>query len=511
MESKKIKPTSINNSASIITNGMIFILYVMCFVTLYNPNLVLIGYGLFFALHMIMSLGMIKNVMSMISPSDDNLYMDISNINLDLGGINFLKTYFAQFVIAFILLILIGIPAIGTNYSKNKFVQIHKIGVGTGTFFALFFVLLLLLYFEISIINIISLLIIFFILIGLPIIITINLTNQKMYSYTVTSQVGFFFLFFLLFFLLFFFLVFLPIMTNYNYIMNNIEKLFNSSFITNLNNFNNLKFNSGIYILDISIFVLFLILAFIVSSLLIIMKIALLPFTGLQLIKPLLPFVGVTWEGKIPVSSTIYIGLFFLFIAFILLITTFSQLHAKHTATNSPTMPAFLEGGNGEVKSGYKYKTGSDATYGPGYYLNTKTGVDFYFNDTNSQKDSDTFTGIAITTTVLLWIQYLSYMNYNTLNKFISRLIPPGLSKQFMNGQFIIVGIIILILSSISISLTNNIYKRVKASTDRADTTKRSGSYDASGNFIPPSSSTAPLTIYGQIQQMLSSTIGAIL
>ena len=241
------------------------------------------------------------------------------------------------------------------------------------------------------------------------------------------------------------------------------------------------------------------------------MKIALLPFTGLQLIKPLLLHVfGITWEGKIPVSSTIYIGLFFLFIAFILLITTFSHLHAKHTATNSPTMPAFLEGGNGEVKSGYKYKTeGPGATYGPGYYLNTSSGVDFYFNNTNSQKDSDTFTGIAITTTVLLWIQYLSYMNYNTLNIFISRLIQPKLSKQFINGQFIIVGIIILILSSISISLTNKIYKRVENYPDHNTTI--SGSHDASGNFIPPSSSTKPLTIYGQIQQMVSSTIGVIL
>ena len=61
---------------------MAFVLYVLCFVSLYTPNLELIGFGLFFVLHVIMSLGIIKSMTSYSSTSPTTVGSSNSQINI---------------------------------------------------------------------------------------------------------------------------------------------------------------------------------------------------------------------------------------------------------------------------------------------------------------------------------------------------------------------------------------------------------------------------------------------
>ena len=178
---------------------------------------------------------------------------------------------------------------------------------------------------------------------------------------------------------------------------------------------------------------------------------------------------------QIPVSWTLFIGLFFLFISLLLLIITFAKLHAKHSAMNSPTLPAFLEGGNGEVKSGYTFKSSgaSGATWGQGYYLITGEGVDLFFNDTTTQKNVKDFTIIGITTTVLIWVQYLLYTNYKLVKEILTKII--GISDNiptFINILFLLFGIVIIILSSVCIWLTQQVNSRTIKRADPVNKTK---------------------------------------
>jgi hypothetical protein len=204
---------------------------------------------------------------------------------------------------------------------------------------------------------------------------------------------------------------------------------------------------------------------------------------------------------KTPVSWTLFIGLLFLFISLLLLIITFAKLHAKHSAMNSPTLPTFLEGGNGEVKSGYTFKqsNASGATQGQGYYLNKGQGVDLFFNDTTTQKNVKDFTIIGITTTVLIWVQYLLYTNYKLVKEILSKII--GISDNiptFINILFLLFGIGIVILSSVCIWLTNKINTRTKYKQDPINKNQSS---------VDPVQPTQP-SIYNSIKQMLKTGLG---
>jgi hypothetical protein len=143
------------------------------------------------------------------------------------------------------------------------------------------------------------------------------------------------------------------------------------------------------------------------------------------------------------------IGLLFLFISFIMLLITFVKVHAKHSAMNAPTMPKFLAGGNGEVKSGYTFKKGPQGT---GYYL--VDGVDFLFNDKKTQKNVNSFKIISITTTVLIWVQYLA-------NKMVNSATIQN--SPIINSMFALNGITIVSLSSVCIWLTQQIGVRTGA------------------------------------------------
>jgi len=210
---------------------------------------------------------------------------------------------------------------------------------------------------------------------------------------------------------------------------------------------------------------------------------------------------------KIPVSWTLFIGLLFLFISLLLLIITFAKLHAKHTAMNSPTLPTFLEGGNGEVKSGYTFKQAgaSGANQGQGYYLNTGEGVDLFFNDTTTQKNVKDFTIIGITTTVLIWVQYLLYTNYKLVKEILTKIAILtkiiGISDNiptFINILFLLFGIVIIILSSVCIGLTNKVNTRTRYKQDPINKNQSS---------VEPVEPTQP-SIYNSIKQMLKTGLG---
>lgn len=51
-----------NNCFPVVLNVMFFLLYILCFVSLYKPNLEIIGFGMFFALHVMMGISMLKTL-----------------------------------------------------------------------------------------------------------------------------------------------------------------------------------------------------------------------------------------------------------------------------------------------------------------------------------------------------------------------------------------------------------------------------------------------------------------
>ena len=51
-----------NNCFPIVLNVLFFVLFVMCFVSLYRDNLEIIGFGMFFALHVMMGISMLKTL-----------------------------------------------------------------------------------------------------------------------------------------------------------------------------------------------------------------------------------------------------------------------------------------------------------------------------------------------------------------------------------------------------------------------------------------------------------------
>ena len=300
------------NAGPFALTVMVFVLYVMCFTSLYNPHLELVGYGLFFVLHMIMSGGIIKSGIDKdpMHPST----IDINKISIDPMKQFDLYTNLYNFFITNIF------PS-----GSNSFIK---------SFFQIPFILLL------CLIGFILLTILFVLLLGL--------------------------------------------------------------------------------------------------------FLATVPFKAILLMGK--PF-GLS--GQVPISWSIMIGLLFLFISFIMLLITFVKVHAKHSAMNAPTMPKFLAGGNGEVKSGYTFKKGPQGT---GYYL--VDGVDFFFNDKKTQKNVNSFKIISITTTVLIWVQYLA--NKMVDNKTIE-------NSSIINGMFALNGITIVSLSSVCIWITQQIGSRTGA------------------------------------------------
>jgi len=214
------------------------------------------------------------------------------------------------------------------------------------------------------------------------------------------------------------------------------------------------------------------------------------------------PFIE--WLRKMPSYLSIPVGLLLLFVSLLLLLTTFSKLKAKHTSTKMPSLPGYISGGSGEAISGYtyKYQGASGANNGAGYYLNSGEGTDFYFNDKVSKQIVHDFKIMAITTTVLIWAQYLLYANYDLFNALIFTFFK-GWGSSIITGLFMLFGSAIIVLSSICVSLTNQVNNRTKSSQDPVNTIASSNSSGQNAQ-----SSAQPTTTYGQIQQMLKTTIG---
>ena len=105
------------------------------------------------------------------------------------------------------------------------------------------------------------------------------------------------------------------------------------------------------------------------------------------------------------------------------------------------------------MKSGYTFKISGPK--GRGYYLNTGAGVNFFFNDPTTEKNAANFKIIAITTTVLLWIQYLACFGFAK----IVLTIGPKILKMLL----ILNGTAIISLSSVCIWLTRLIGIKMKS------------------------------------------------
>ena len=368
-----IKPES-ESCFPFAINILVFVLYVMCFVSLYKPHLELIGYGLFFALHIIMSIGMGLNMTkTVLNPTMD--------LKIDWRIFKFIWDF------------------------KNYIVWPE------GTLWEKLFK-----YFSIIIV-----------IITIILIILLGTESYQIY-------LGFIVLTMLLFII---------------------------SIWYKPDSF----FGLGFMLWDLFVFVGFLI-----------MSAGSLVYLFLIILQPLIKFK--LWDGQSSIKIPIIISLLFLFISFIMLLHTFVSLHAKHEDLNAPTMPTFLKGGNGEVKSGYTFK--QNGPHDTGYYLNTGSGiggsgsgVNFFFNNKETQHTVILFRHIAIAETVLIWVQYFIYTNYNKImeNSQLLGIFAPKLLKYLI----ICNSIVIVILSSVCIRLTQQIAARtnsIKTSPQKKITSK---------------------------------------
>jgi hypothetical protein len=191
------------------------------------------------------------------------------------------------------------------------------------------------------------------------------------------------------------------------------------------------------------------------------------------------------------------IGLVLLFVSFILLLITFSHLHAKHAISGQPSLPAYIPGNTGEVISGYTYQPFGQS--GAGYYLNMDKGTDFYFNNSDTKKNVDDFKIIAITTTVLIWAEYLIYMNRELLDALLNKITGMNESSLIIRVIYILFGVAILALSGVCVWLTNEINNRTRISQDPAKKVA-----DANDSNKNAASSTESPTVYSEVRKMIN-------
>ena len=355
-------------SLPIVFQILMFILYVICFVSLFKDHLELIGYGLFFVLNVIMSFGMLTNL----NPLGDK--------NMDIGQLTY-TVLFKMF------------NRIKTGWIQSSIITsiglfaLLPVGLGIGGYYA---------YLE-------------------PLQSTKILLGAEIAGFSVLwlSIVGYFF--------------FKP-----------PELGLNAWYNFHLQNTFGIIKNMFLFIFGIIAIILIVILGIIIAP--------------VQFILYLVKDTGI-WTGKIPISWTIIISLILLFVAFTMFLISLQNVHAKHKKMGIPTMPAFIAGGNGEVKTGYTWKMEKSgnkvAPKGTGYYLNRGSGVNFFFSKTLVQNYATDFKIISITTVLLIWIQYLMFTNRATITNI--------LDVNAVNGFFILNGATIVSLSSVCVWLTQRI------------------------------------------------------
>ena len=355
-------------SLPIVFQILMFILYVICFVSLFKDHLELIGYGLFFVLNVIMSFGMLTNL----NPLGDK--------NMDIGQLTY-TVLFKMF------------NRIKTGWIQSSIITsiglfaLLPVGLGIGGYYA---------YLE-------------------PLQSTKILLGAEIAGFSVLwlSIVGYFF--------------FKP-----------PELGLNAWYNFHLQNTFGIIKNMFLFIFGIIAIILIVILGIIIAP--------------VQFILYLVKDTGI-WTGKIPISWTIIISLILLFVAFTMFLISLQNVHAKHKKMGIPTMPAFIAGGNGEVKTGYTWKMEKSgnkvAPKGTGYYLNRGSGVNFFFSKTLVQNYATDFKIISITTVLLIWIQYLMFTNRATITNI--------LDVNAVNGIFILNGATIVSLSSVCVWLTQRI------------------------------------------------------
>ena len=399
------------NAGPFALTVMVFVLYVMCFISLYNPHLELIGYGLFFVLHMIMSGGIIK------SGLDNTNTIDINKISITVPP-DLWNIYQVCFNIFLLLFIIFGLPSLLHYYTYKRNHKNQTGGIVAAIVFLFLFIVGILISLGIEIFS-------------------STASNMHIIEYIFnpihdsTSNP--------------------PLNINQD-ILNVFKHITNYWMVVKTGATATTQNNVFVYIFKQIIQGVFVVISGIIGFILL----TILFFLLFGLFLETLPFKVILLLGKpfglfstIPISWSIMIGLLFLFISFIMLLITFVKVHAKHSAMNAPTMPKFLAGGNGVVKSGYTFKEGPQGT---GYYL--IDGVDFLFNDKKTQKNVSNFKIISITTTVLIWVQYLA-------NKMVNR--ETIQNSPIINGMFALNGITIVSLSSVCIWLTQQIGVRTGA------------------------------------------------
>lgn len=140
------------------------------------------------------------------------------------------------------------------------------------------------------------------------------------------------------------------------------------------------------------------------------------------------------WSGLISVKWSIIGGLILLFVALLIFVITIARIRTVHVKTG-----------------GYE-----------------KSGLDFFFQDVWSDDKiglKNKFKPIAITTTVLLWVQYLLYMNYDMVKSIIPNILGYDI-YNILNAIFITFGTTILALSSTAVWISNNLMEYSKTISD---------------------------------------------
>jgi len=121
--------------------------------------------------------------------------------------------------------------------------------------------------------------------------------------------------------------------------------------------------------------------------------------------------INATYQENIP--YVIAIGLCLLFVSLIMFMMTLIKLHAVHKTMNNDPVPEYIPGNYIGIKYGYDFKESGDL--GQGYYVNKNELTTYFMNDDYSTKLKDEFKIVGITTTVALVAEFLGYSHYDNI------------------------------------------------------------------------------------------------
>jgi len=378
-----------------------FVLYVLCFVALFNPNLEIIGFGLLFVLQIILTIGMIYNILSNTDDNNKNTKFSPETFVRLLSSIDIVEQISRMFnpheVFKMIKIEEFTKSNPIIRFLNNAITNAFKEDNSDD--------------FEGDIIKFLWQIIIFFVIIFYILFIaTVSLpagdANVKQ--------------------LLMALLTFGPIALILIAFITIVIKVDSKG---NRNDFFKRLLYSILDFVKLSFAVIIIpvicVMLLLLSVVWLIWMILYSPFIILSSI------IG-NWKYQTIIPFVLIIGLVLFLVSMIIMTITIIKLHSRHTKTSLIPQPEFIPSQNTGVIGGYHFD--SKGSMGSGYYLDTGGGsANFFMNNPYATQTKDTFKVVATSVTMMILVEFIGYKHYDLIFDAISKIVNPILPNIDMN------------------------------------------------------------------------------